>query len=475
MEQQVQNRTAKIRGTFERQKAAFLAHPMPTAKERKNKLNALRKSFLAHTDALVSALSVDFGHRSSYDSLLSDMLPTTNSLRYCAAHVRRWMRPRRRKSGMLLMPAMVRVVYQPLGVVGIIVPWNFPLMLSLGPLAFVLAAGNRAMIKMSEFTPKTNQVVAKLIADVFDEDEVAVFEGEVEESKAFSSLPFDHLLFTGSTAVGREVMRAAADNLTPVTLELGGKSPVIIAPEMPLDLAVERLIMGKCLNSGQICIAPDYVLLPKNRERDFARAYCEAFKARYASQGDRDYTAVINQQHYARLQALLDDAKAKGGVVVDAGQGTAVSDEGRRMLATQLVLGATSLMRIMQEEIFGPLLPVIGYDSLDQAIEYITSHPKPLALYIMSLDRGIQRKVLDHTHSGGVCINDSVLHVCADDAPFGGVGPAGMGRYHGREGFETFSNPRTVLSRSSKLNTGLAIHPPYGRPLMRMLLRLFLR
>ena len=475
MEAQIQDRMDEMHEVFQRQKAAYLARPMPTAQERKAKLIALRKSFLAHTDQLVQALSEDFGHRSNYDSLLSDMLPTANNLHYCATHVRRWMRPRRRRAGVLLMPARVRVLYQPKGVVGIIVPWNFPLLLSVGPLAFALAAGNRAMIKMSVSTPRTNRVLAGLLAQVFDRDEVAVFGGQPGESKAFSELPFDHLLFTGSTAVGRQVMLAAAENLTPVTLELGGKSPVFIDPQMPLDLAVERLILGKCLNAGQTCVAPDYVLLPRDREQEFAQAYCKAFQARYTAQGEQDYTAIINQRQFERLQSLLADAQAKGARVIDAGRGTPVSNPDRRMLATQIVLGVTDEMGIMQEEIFGPLLPVIGYDSLEEALAYVTSHPRPLALYVMSLDKAFQRRVLEQTHSGGACVNDTILHVCADDAPFGGVGQAGMGRYHGREGFETFSNPRTVLSRGARLNTGLMIHPPYGRPLMRLMLRIFLR
>jgi coniferyl-aldehyde dehydrogenase len=464
-----------MRDVFQRQKAAYLARPMPTARERKVKLDALRKSFLAHTDQLVQALSEDFGHRSNYDSLLSDMLPTVNNLRYCAAHVRRWMRPRRRRAGVLMMPARVRVTYQPKGVVGIIVPWNFPLLLSVGPLAFALAAGNRVMIKMSVSTPRTNRVLAELLAQVFNRDEVAVFGGEPGESKAFSELPFDHLLFTGSTAVGRQVMLAAAENLTPVTLELGGKSPVIIDPQMPMDLAVERLIFGKCLNAGQTCVAPDYVLLPRDLEQDFAGAYCKAFQARYTARGAQDYTAMINPRHFERVQGLLEEAQAKGARVIDAGQGTPVSNLDRRMLSTQIVMGVTDEMGIMQEEIFGPLLPVIGYDSLEEALDYVTSHPRPLALYVMSLDKGFQRQVLEQTHSGGACVNDTILHVCVDDAPFGGVGQSGIGRYHGREGFETFSNARTVFSRGAKLNTGLMIHPPYGRLAMRLMLRVFLR
>lgn len=466
-----------MRQTLAEQRAAFMRDPMPSAQERIAKLKALRNALKAHQDEIVAALSADFGYRSKYDTILADILPVLNNLKYCANNVKTWMRTKSRKAGMLLMPAKVKVMYQPLGVVGIMVPWNFPLNLSLGPLAFVLAAGNKAMIKMSEFTPQINKVVAKIVSEVFSPDQVAVFQGALEESQAFSNLPFDHLLFTGSTEVGRHVMAAAAQNLTPVTLELGGKSPVIIDSTIPLDIAVERMIMGKCLNSGQICIAPDYVLIPGERMDGFIKAYQKHFTEKYAKNGNgsSDYTCVINQHHFNRISGLLDDAKAKGATVIDTDPGNKVNDSSNRKMATQLVVGATKEMRLLNEEIFGPVLPLVPYNDLREAIDIINNGPRPLALYIMSLDIGIQKQILEGTHSGGVCINDTIMHVTADDAPFGGVGASGIGRYHGREGFETFSHARTILSRGARLNTGKMVHPPYGGLAMRMMLKVFMR
>lgn len=463
--------------TLANQRAAYMQKPMPTAEERIAKLKSLRESLKKYQDEVVNALSADFGHRSSYDTILADILPVLNNLKYCIHNVKRWMKPKGRKAGMLLMPARVKVMYQPLGVVGVMVPWNFPVMLSVGPLAFILAAGNRAMIKMSEFTPNINQVVSKIISETFPPEEVAVFEGAVEESQAFSRLRFDHLLFTGSTAVGRQIMAAAAENLVPVTLELGGKSPVIIDDKIPLDMAVERMILGKCLNAGQICIAPDYVLLPRERVDGFIQAYKDTFSKKYTKNGNgrEDYTCVINQHHFDRLNGLIEDAKAKGATIINPDQGNKINDPARQRMATQIVVGATRDMRLMNEEIFGPVLPLVPYDSLQEAIDYVNSGERPLALYIMSLDSAIQGQILANTHSGGACINDTILHCTADDAPFGGVGASGMGAYHGKEGFETFSHTRTVLSRGARLNTGKMVHPPYGGLAMRMMLKVFMR
>ncbi|MGL5664966.1 MAG: aldehyde dehydrogenase family protein, partial [Shewanella sp.] len=335
------------------------------------------------------------------------------------------------------------------------------------------AAGNHAILKLSEFTPATNSVIKQLLVEVFEESHVAVVEGEADVAAQFSALPFDHLLFTGSTTVGRHVMRAAANNLTPVTLELGGKSPVIIAPDMPLEIAVERMIYGKCLNAGQICVAPDYVLCPKAKVAEFIQAYQTKVQAMYgAISHNKDYGSIINARQFERLLTVLEDAKAKGAKVIPASND--VIDSQHRKLATQLITDTTEDMLLMQEEIFGPLLPVIGYDSLDEAINYVNHRARPLALYVMSFDEASQQKILKQTHSGGVCINETVFHVAADDAPFGGIGPSGMGHYHGKEGFLTFSHAKTVLSRG-RFNTGKFVHPPYGTFIQRMLMKLFLR
>ncbi|MCU7995369.1 coniferyl aldehyde dehydrogenase [Shewanella glacialipiscicola] len=458
---------------FQRQRSSYLAAPNPDHDIRRERLNQLKAAVLRFKTPLVEALSQDYGHRSIDDSLISDIMPVINNINYSLKNLNKWLKPSARHAGVLLAPAKVTVHYQPLGVIGIIVPWNFPVMLSIGPLVTAIAAGNHAMLKLSEFTPATNQVIKQLLAEVFDESHVAVIEGEADVAAEFSALPFDHLLFTGSTTVGRHVMRAAANNLTPVTLELGGKSPVIIAPDIPLEIAVERMIYGKCLNAGQICVAPDYVLCPKAKVDDFIAAYRAKFKTMYgAITHNKDYGSIINTRQFDRILTVLNDAKAKGARVISATD--EAIDSQNRKLATQLITNTNEDMLLMQEEIFGPLLPIIGYDTLDEAIQYINHRARPLALYIMSFDEPSQQKILQQTHSGGVCINETVFHVAADDAPFGGIGPSGMGHYHGKEGFLTFSHAKTVLSRG-RFNTGKFVHPPYGTFIQRMLMKLFLR
>lgn len=463
-----------LQSVLDAQKSAYLQSPAPTYQERSDKLKRLKTALIDHQSKLVDALNQDYGHRPELDSMIGDILPCVMNISYTLKRLKKWMKPQRRSAGLLLSPATVRVEYQPLGVVGIMVPWNFPIMLSIGPLITAIAAGNRAMIKFSEFTPHTNAALITMLNEVFSQDEVASIEGEADVAAKFSALAFDHLMFTGSTAVGRHVMRAAADNLTPVTLELGGKSPVIVAPDMPIATAVERLIYGKCLNAGQICVAPDYVLCPKDKIADFIAQYQRQFQKMYGSSNDRaDYANIVNESQHARLMSWLDDAKEKGATIVSANEQPI--DRASRNLATQLVTGANDDMLLMQQEIFGPILPILPYDELEQAISYINERPRPLALYIMSLDKPTQTRILQHTHSGGVCINDVVFHVAAEDAPFGGVGASGMGHYHGKEGFLTFSKAKTVLARGGSLNTGKLVHPPYGNFIQRMLLKVFLR
>jgi coniferyl-aldehyde dehydrogenase len=353
------------------------------------------------------------------------------------------------------------------------VPWNFPVMLSLGPLISAIAAGNRAMLKLSEFTPHTNRVLRELLDGVFDEREVMVIEGDAQVAAAFSALPFDHLLFTGSTAVGRLVMAAAAPQLTPLTLELGGKSPCLIAPDMPLALAVERMIFGKSLNAGQICVAPDYVLLPRGQEQAFVEAYRDHF-ARLYPQGlaSADYGSIINGRQYERLTSWLAEAERAGAQIHPCG--SPARDDGAHRLLPHLLTEVPNHCQLMQQEIFGPLLPIVPYDSLDEALAYIAARPRPLAFYLMSLDPALQQKVIQETHSGGMAINDSLFQVAADDVPFGGIGASGMGHYHGHEGFLTFSKAKTVLSRG-RFSTGTMVHPPYRRWHQRLMMALFLR
>ncbi|MGE6223533.1 coniferyl aldehyde dehydrogenase [Aeromonas media] len=456
-----------------RLKQACQTHPMPSLAERRNRLIALKGALLAHKQPLCDALALDYGQRSDYDSLVADILPCVMQINYSLKRLKGWMRPVRRHPGLLLAPARVEVHYQPLGVIGIMVPWNFPVMLSLGPLIGAIAAGNRAMIKLSEFTPHTNAVLRTLLAQVFDDDEVVVIEGDAGLAAAFSTLPFDHLLFTGSTAVGRRVMAAAAPQLTPLTLELGGKSPCLIAPDMPLALAVERMIFGKSLNAGQICVAPDYVLLPRGREQAFIEAYQAHFRRLYPKGLDSpDYGSIINGAQYERLTAWLAEAKQAGAEVHPCA--SPARDDGARRLVPHLLTEVPGHCQLMQQEIFGPLLPLVPYDSIEEAIAYVAARPHPLALYLMSLDPALQHRLIRETHAGGMAINECLFQVAADDAPFGGIGPSGMGHYHGHEGFLTFSKAKTVLRRG-RFSAGTLIHPPYRRWYQRLMMALFLR
>ena len=456
-----------------RLKQACQAQPMPSLAQRRSRLTALKSALLAHKQALCDALALDYGQRSDYDSLVADILPCVMQINYSLKRLKGWMRPARRHPGLLLAPARVEVHYQPLGVVGIMVPWNFPVMLSLGPLIGAIAAGNRAMIKLSEFTPHTNAALRTLLAQVFDDDEVVLIEGDAGLAAAFSTLPFDHLLFTGSTAVGRLVMAAAAPQLTPLTLELGGKSPCLIAPDMPLALAVERMIFGKSLNAGQICVAPDYVLLPRGQEQGFIEAYQTHFRRLYPKGLDSpDYGSIINAAQYERLTAWLAEAKQAGAEVHPCA--SPARDDGARRLVPHLLTEVPGHCQLMQQEIFGPLLPLVPYDSIEEAIAYVAARPRPLALYLMSLDPALQHRLIRETHAGGMAINECLFQVAADDAPFGGIGPSGMGHYHGHEGFLTFSKAKTVLRRG-RFSTGNLIHPPYRRWYQRLMMALFLR
>lgn len=461
-----------LQAAFARQRQAFAEHPMPPAAQRKQWLKSLRSALVHEQQALIDAIDADFEGRSADETLLAELLPSVQGLRHAERHLQRWMRPSRRRVGLAFQPASAQVVYQPLGVVGIIVPWNYPLFLAIGPLTCALAAGNRVMLKLSEATPATGQALKALLGRVFPQEQVCVVLGEVEVGQAFARLPFDHLLFTGATGVGRQVMLAAAHNLTPVTLELGGKSPAIVSADVPLDTAAERIAFGKTLNAGQTCVAPDYVLVPRQRLGAFAEAYRAAVHRLYPRiAGNTDYSAIINPRQLQRLEQLLDDARAQGAEVIDL-----YPDEVRqgRRLPPHVLRGVTEQMRVMQEEIFGPLLPLVPYDHLDDALAYINQRPRPLALYYFGYDHAAQARVLRDTHSGGVCINDTLLHVAQDDLPFGGVGPSGMGHYHGREGFHTFSKAKAVLSKQ-RLNVARLIYPPYGKALLRLVYRLFIR
>lgn len=457
------------------QRAAFLRDGVPSLAERKDRLRKLKAALQRHEVALIEAISADFGHRSAHETLIADLAPSIQAIGYTITHVGRWMRPRRRPVALHFFPARARVHPQPLGVIGIVAPWNYPLFLAIPPIASALAAGNRVMLKPSEFTPATNRCLAALLAEAFSEEMVAIVEGDADVGAAFTRLPFDHLFFTGSTSVGRHVMEAASANLVPVTLELGGKSPVLLDRGIDLARAARRVAIGKLFNAGQTCVAPDYALVPSEDVDAFVLALQEQVAALYpALAANRDYTAIINARQQGRLESLLIDAEAKGArlTVLDPGN-EASSAGGTRKRLPVVLRDVDATMRVMQEEIFGPFLPVLPYHDLDEAIEFVRARPRPLALYLFSDDATTCARVLAGTHSGGVTINDTALHVLQEALPFGGVGASGMGAYHGEEGFRTFSHHRAVFQQS-RWNIASLVRPPYGR-LAERLLRVLLR
>lgn len=439
-------------------------------------LSALEQMVRDNEQALIEAVSEDFGHRSRQETLISDLAIVIHEVRHMRRHLRRWMKPRRVSTDWRFWPARNRLLRQPLGVIGIISPWNYPVNLALVPLATALAAGNHAMLKPSEHTPATSALLARLLAEQFPTERVAVIEGEAEVAQRFSQLPFDHLFFTGSTAVGRKVMQAAAENLVPVTLELGGKSPAIIHGSYPLASAARRIAAGKFLNAGQTCIAPDYVLLPADRLDAFAAQIHTVVNHSFPGglANNPDYTRIIHRGHYQRLRALLDDARDKGARVIEImPAGPEPMLEEKRVLPPTLVVDVSDDMALMQEEIFGPILPIRAVNGLDEAIDYVNDRPRPLALYYFDHGRRRQQRLLRSVIAGGVCINDTVMQFAQKHQPFGGVGASGMGHYHGRWGFETMSKAQPVFLQS-RINTGGLLAPPYGKMAER-LARLLMR
>lgn len=454
-------------------KKAFSNVPFLAYQQRIKQLRALKALMLDNQTSIIKAMSDDFGNRSVDDSKLGDILTTVSGINYCISQLKNWMKPDKRHVGVLFQPASARVEYQPLGVVGIMVPWNYPVFLALGPLATALAAGNRAMVKMSEFTPKTSALLKQLIATYFDDPCISIIEGDASVAAAFSALPFDHLFFTGSTGVGKMVMRAAAENLVPVTLELGGKSPAIIDDDIALSTAVDRLIMGKTLNSGQTCVAPDYILCPKGKADALSKELAATFSVMFPTIKDnKDYTSIVNEGQHTRLQGLITDAHDKGATIIPLSSDSGCSKT--KQLPLTLLLNVNDDMLVMQQEIFGPLLPIVEYESIEQAINYINNRERPLALYICSFEKNFQNKILKETHSGGVCINDAAMHVGVEDLPFGGVGSSGMGSYHGIEGFKTFSHAKAIFSRG-KISVAKQLFPPYGKLVHKLVYKLFIR
>ena len=453
--------TIDLSALLERQRKAWSANP-PDRAQRMADLAALREAVVRRMPALVAAMQADFGHRSRHESLISDGVIVLQEIDHVRKHLRRWMRPKRRFADWLFWPARTELQYRAVGVVGIISPWNYPVNLGLVPLVTAIAAGNHVMLKPSEYTPHTSRALTELFAEVFPPERVSVVEGGAELAARFAALPFDHLFFTGSTAVGRKVMAAAAPNLTPLTLELGGKSPAIIAADYPIETAAARIAAGKFFNAGQTCIAPDYVLVPRAKRDALVDALRQCVERSYPDfSQNQDFTSIINEGHFNRLRGLVDEARAAGARIISL-PNDAAHDPARRRFAPTLVLDAPLDSRLMQEEIFGPVLPLVPYDDLDQALQLIAALPRPLALYHFDHDRKRTRRVIAAQLAGGVNVNDCLLQFGQTHLPFGGIGPSGMGQYHGHAGFLAMSKQLPIMYQSRWPSWAL-MRPPYGK------------
>ena len=466
---------SQMQSILDRQRAAYLAEGVVSSETRMDRLERAVQVVKKNQKAFVQAMNEDFGHRSEHQSLFTDVASSVGPLRHAQQNLKRWQKKDKRKvtPGILaLLGAKAWVEYQPLGVVGVISPWNFPVNLTFTPLAGVLSAGNRCMIKPSEYTPATSAAMAAGFAEEFDEEEIAVITGGPQTGADFSGLAFDHLLFTGATSVAKHVMRAASENLVPVTLELGGKSPVIISPKADMAPTTDALMAGKMMNAGQICLAPDYVFVPRDRMGEFVESSKRSVAKMYPTLLDNpDYTSVVNARHFERINGYVDEARERGVEVVEINP----ADEDFRQqsahkIAPTLLIDPPEDSAVMQEEIFGPVMPIKSYDSLDETLDYVNSHDRPLGLYYFGTDQQETERVLNQTTSGGVTLNDVVMHVAQENLPFGGVGPSGMGAYHGEDGFRTFSHAKSVFKQAT-FNPAekLGLRPPYGDKLMSLL------
>ena len=465
---EVEHDAASMQALLAKQKAAHLRDGAPSAELRTQRLDRCIGLLVENRKAIEDALNEDFGARSPDATAFTDVAASIGPLQHAKANLKKWMKTERRKTSpaiLGLFGAKAEVRYQPKGVVGVISPWNFPVNLTFTPLAGILAAGNRAMIKPSEYTPATSALMARMFGGAFSEEEIAVVTGGPEVGQAFAGLAFDHLIFTGATGIARHVMKAAAENLTPLTLELGGKSPVILGRSADVATAAARIMNGKTLNAGQICLAPDYVLAPKDKLESFVGEAQGAVARMFPTIRDNpDYTAIVAQRDYDRIMGYIDDARAKGARIVELKpDGEDLTQQEHRKIAPTLIIGPTDDMKVMQEEIFGPVLPVKTYEAVDDAIAYVNAHDRPLGLYYFGDDAAEQEKVLTRTTSGGVTVNDVVFHVAQEDLPFGGVGPSGMGSYHGLDGFKEFSHRKAVYSQLKKdIGPLVQMRPPYG-------------
>lgn len=448
------------------QRQAFAADPLPSLATRRDRLDRLLHMARSHTQEISDAISADFGHRPWQETFLAELAVFEQRLLHTRRHLGRWMRRRRVPTAWLQHPlARNWLLPQPLGVVGVLSPWNYPFDLCMAPTIDALAAGNRVMIKPSELAPRFAALLARLVAEHFHVDELSVVQGDAELAAQFCALPWDHLIFTGSTAVGRKVALAAAHTLTPVTLELGGKSPVLLAPDCDLEQAAERIAWGKLLNAGQTCVAPDYVLVPHDRLQALAQALQRAMSRLYPSLATNpDYCSIVSARHLGRLQGLLDEARAHGAQVLEINPSAEHFDPALRKMAPTLVIGASPQLRLLQEEIFGPILPLVPYANHDEAVAFVNARPHPLALYWFGREQRWLDDTLRRTHAGGVSVNDCLLHVGQVHQPFGGIGASGQGAHHGQRGFETFSHLKPVFVQARWNLMGL-VRPPYGRVL----------
>ena len=453
---------SELRACLDQQRAAYFAEPNPGYQRRRQDLLALKRLVSENSDALIDAINQDYGNRSRHETLLAEIIFVLDGIHFALKHMKRWMKTQRREIDLTMHPgAKNRVIPQPLGVVGVIVPWNFPVQLGLTPLIYIFAAGNRAMIKMSENSRHLSRLLIKLVPDYFPPDKLAIFEETGGVGIEFSQLPLDHLFFTGSGATGKAVMASAAKNLTPVTLELGGKSPAVIAPDYPMQKAIERIMFAKQFNSGQVCVNVDYIFVPEDRIDEFVDSARGWVDKHCPDINSPDYTSIIDQRSFERLNESLADAEQRGATLINLSEGQ-TSAPGSRKLPLHLVLNTSDDMILMQREIFGPIMPVIPYKEPREVLDYVNHRDRPLAFYPFTGDRKLQAFYLDHVMSGGACVNDALLHPGQHDLPFGGVGASGMGHYHGYEGFATFSKLRPVFYQA-RFSTLKFLAPPYGK------------
>ena len=459
---------------LELQKTAYLRNPVPSAKERIDRMARLKRVLLKYQDQLCDAISSDFGNRSVTETKIGELMTLIEHIRYYSKHVNQWMKPSKRHVSIAHQPGKAWVEYQPLGVVGVIAPWNYPLLLSVGPLICALAAGNHAMIKISSASSNFGYVLENALAEAFPQELVTVINGGGAISDAFCRLAFDKIIFTGSTSVGKTIMAAAAENLVPVILELGGKSPAIVHESMDLKDVAQRMALGKLWNAGQTCVAPDYLCLPKGRSQEFIQAYSAVATQMYPTMRDnKDLTSIVNDKQYRRLQGYLDNARDSGAQIIEINP---KNEDLRavRKIAPTVLTGVTFDMDIMQNEIFGPILPILEYEQIDDVIQMVNSRPRPLALYYFDFDGSRAEYMAKHTHSGHFGLNTVLTHVAQDDLPFGGVGASGMGKYHGPEGFFNLSHGRSVMSYP-KLFSLKFLLPPFNGPVHKLLTKTFIR